>query len=111
MDPQTAKTLLETERRNVATLLEHLERERSVELLGITAQGDRNDTAEPLIAEQENDAVAESLQMRLAAIERAETRLAAGTYGLSVRSGLAIPEERLRADPTAELTVDEASEA
>ena len=45
----------------------------------------------------------------MAAIGRAEERLVAGTYGLSVRSGLPIPDERLEADPTAELTVEEAS--
>ena len=45
---------------------------------------------------------------RLAALERAEARLAAGIYGRSVRSGRPIPDERLEADPLAELTVDEA---
>jgi len=50
---------------------------------------------------------AEELKQRLAAVERAEERLAAGTYGLSVRSGVAIPDERLEAFPTAELTVEE----
>ena len=45
--------------------------------------------------------------MQLAAIERAEARLAAGTYGLSVESGEPIPDERLEVSPTAELTVEE----
>jgi DnaK suppressor protein len=36
---------------------------------------------------------------RLQALERAEARLAAGTYGRSVRSGQPIPDERLQADP------------
>ena len=48
------------------------------------------------------------LRERLAAIERAEKRLADGTYGLSVRSGEPIPDERLEVMPTAELTVAEA---
>jgi DnaK suppressor protein len=30
-----------------------------------------------------------------------------GTYGRSIRSGREIPDERLEADPAAELTVDE----
>ncbi len=51
----------------------------------------------------------EGLQARLRAIEAAELRLAAGNYGRSIRSGRPIPDERLEADPTAELTVDEAS--
>jgi DnaK suppressor protein len=48
------------------------------------------------------------LKRRLEAVERAEERLAAGTYGLSVRSGEPIPDARLEANPTAELTVEEA---
>ncbi len=51
------------------------------------------------------------LQDRLAAVGRAEQRLADGTYGLSVRSGQPIPDERLEADPAAELTVDEARQS
>ena len=50
---------------------------------------------------------ADDLKDRLAAVERAEERLAAGTYGLSVRSGEPIPDDRLEANPTAELTVAE----
>jgi hypothetical protein len=41
------------------------------------------------------------------ALQRAEARLAAGTYGRSVLSGRPIPDERLEAFPLAELTVDE----
>ena len=44
----------------------------------------------------------------MAALERAEERLDRGVYGRSVRSGLPIPDERLEADPAAELTVEEA---
>ena len=66
------------------------------------------DAAQPLQAEGVDDAVAESLRARLATIDRAEERLAGGTYGRSVRSGEPIPDERLEADPAAELTVEEA---
>ena len=45
--------------------------------------------------------------MELAALERAEARLAAGTYGLSVESGERIPDARLELLPTAERTVEE----
>jgi DnaK suppressor protein len=58
-----------------------------------------------------DDELAEGLRERLAeelgAVERAEQRLAAGTYGLSVESGDRIPDERLEAVPTAERTVEE----
>lgn len=50
---------------------------------------------------------ADDLREELAAVERAEARLAAGTYGLSVLSGQPIPDERLEAIPTAERTVEE----
>jgi RNA polymerase-binding transcription factor len=43
----------------------------------------------------------------LAAVERAEARVDAGTYGLSVESGQPIPDERLEAIPTAERTAEE----
>jgi DnaK suppressor protein len=55
-----------------------------------------------------DDAIAESMRDRLAAIDRALRRLDEGTYGRSVRSGVPIPDERLEADPAAELTVEEA---
>ena len=43
----------------------------------------------------------------LAAVERAEARLAAGTFGLSIESGRPIPDDRLEAVPTAERTAEE----
>ena len=47
------------------------------------------------------------LRRELEALERAEARLAEGTYGLSVESGEPIPDERLEAYPLAERTVEE----
>ena len=52
-----------------------------------------------------------SLRARLDALGRAERRIDEGTFGLSVRSGLPIPDARLEADPAAELTVEEAGQA
>ena len=40
-------------------------------------------------------------------MERAEERLKAGTYGVSVESGEPIPDARLEAQPTAERTIEE----
>ena len=51
----------------------------------------------------------EDLRNELAALERAETRLEEGTYGLSVESGKPIPDARLEALPTAERTIEEES--
>ena len=42
--------------------------------------------------------------------ERAEARLAAGTFGLSVESGAPISDARLERIPTAERTADEQRE-
>ena len=50
---------------------------------------------------------AADLAPQLEAVERAEARLAAGTYGLSVESGEPIPDARLEVVPTAERTVAE----
>ena len=52
-------------------------------------------------------ALVDDLRQQLAAVGRAEERLAAGTYGRSVVSGTPIPDERLEADPLAERTIEE----
>ncbi len=67
--------------------------------------GDQN--SEGLYQDEFDAGRAKELKDRLAALERAEARLAEGTYGLSIKSGEPIPDERLEANPTAELTVAE----
>ena len=47
------------------------------------------------------------LQSELGAVERAEARLADGTYGLSIESGTPIPDGRLHSFPAAERTEEE----
>ncbi len=54
-----------------------------------------------------NEGISDELREQLSAIERAEERLADGTYGISVVSGKPIPDERLEIVPTAERLVDE----
>ncbi len=110
MDEERARRRLAAERTDVERLLaetvqagredRETEDEKGVEF---------DDPAQSLTAQGEDDAIAESLRDRLAAIGRAEQRLANGTYGRSVRSGLPIPDARLEADPAAELTVEEAA--
>jgi DnaK suppressor protein len=73
--------------------------------------GDEVDDADRRDASQTGTAVDQLLRARWAALQRAEARLAAGSYGRSVRSGRPIPDERLEADPLAELTVEEAAAA
>jgi DnaK suppressor protein len=63
--------------------------------------------AADLAQDELDEGLAGDLREQLAAVERAEQRLAAGTYGRSIESGQPIPDERLEAIPTAELTVEE----
>jgi DnaK suppressor protein len=108
MDNDRARTLLDAERTRVSSLLADTTAQEGAERDGVTEPGDMYDVSQPLESEAVDDAVAASLRERLAAIDRAEARLAAGTYGVSVRSGDTIPDERLEHDPAAELTVEEA---
>ncbi len=105
MDPEGARQLLVRERERV---------ELARAALGANGSGTGAEQDEPGERGSENlyqsefDAgLAEDLAAQLAAVERAEARLAAGTYGLSVESGEPIGDERLAALPTAELTVAE----
>ncbi|MGH3235918.1 MAG: TraR/DksA family transcriptional regulator [Streptosporangiaceae bacterium] len=110
MDQDRARRLLVAERDEVQGLLKDAEVAGQEDRLSAVdgAQEDVSDGAQPLTAEGMDDAIAESLRNRLDAIERALRRLGAGAYGRSVRSGVPIPDERLEADPAAELTIEEA---
>jgi DnaK suppressor protein len=103
MNKARARELLANERARLERLLRAE--------IGATApdQGDEVDDANWRIAEETGRAVSRSLRDRWSALERAEERLARGAYGRSVLSGKPIPEERLEADPLAELTVEEAA--
>jgi DnaK suppressor protein len=108
MDTDQARARLLTERADVAQLIRDAEQAQQADLEAEGEVGDTGDAAQPLADEGTTEAVAGSLRERLEAIDRALKRLDDGTYGRSVRSGLPIPEERLEADPAAELTVEEA---
>jgi DnaK suppressor protein len=110
MDEQKAKGLLEEERRETQRRLDEVLGEGQADRDAADEPGDVSDSAQPLTQQGTDDAVIEELQGHLEAIDRAEHRLEAGTYGHSVRSGLPIPDERLEVDPTAELTVEEAAQ-
>ena len=110
MDNETARALIDAEKARVQGLLGELGNDAQSDRDTANEAGPYDEPAERLTAEEGDDAVAEGLRDRLAALERAEQRLEAGTYGLSVRSGEKIPDERLEADPAAELTAQEASQ-
>ena len=105
MDSARAKELLANERSQVEEQIAKIESEGPEESDDRVEPGDLN--SESLYQDELDAGRTEDLKERLAAIERAEARLASGTYGLSVQSGEAIPDARLEAVPTAELTVEE----
>jgi len=111
MDYERARELLDAERARLEQLLAESSRAgRSDRLAEEDEPGGFDNTAEALTAEGVDDAIATSLREQLDAVDRAESRLAAGTFGRSIRSGLVIPDERLEAYPTAELTVEETNQ-
>ena len=104
MDPARAAELLRAERARI---------ERAIVTREHQEDGEEKDVADPgnlasdLYQDELDEGLRGDLEARLAAVERAEERLTAGTYGLSVESGEPIPDERLEIFPTAELTVEE----
>jgi DnaK suppressor protein len=104
VDDERARVLLEAERRRIEQELADLTRGGGAPT---DDDFDPGDQATDLYQAELDDSRETDLREQLAAVERAEDRLAAGTYGLSTESGLPIPDERLEVKPTAELTVDE----
>jgi DnaK suppressor protein len=104
MDPERARELLAAERKRI---------ERALRQLGHQDTGEPADEEDPanqatdLYQDELDEGLSSDLRNELAAVARAEARLEAGTYGLSVESGEPIPDERLEARPTAERTVEE----
>ena len=104
MDAERARELLTQERERI---------ERALARLGPQDSGEPADEIDPanqasdLYEDELEEGLADDLREQLAAVERAEARLAAGTYGRSIESGERIPDERLEALPTAERTTEE----
>ncbi len=107
MDDERARALLHAERERVLGLLAGSMEAAKVDRSEQGEAADVVDTADRLSAEGVDDALIARLRARLAALDRAEERLRRGRYGLSVASGVPIADERLEADPAAELTVEE----
>jgi DnaK suppressor protein len=105
MDPGRARQLLMLERERIEQAVAGLGDEDRETASEQSEPGDRG--SENLYQKEFDAGLAEDLADQLAALQRAEARLAAGTYGLSTDSGEPIPDERLEALPTAELTVEE----
>ena len=104
MDPDRARELLQGERTRI---------ERALAQSAHQDDGEPGDDEDPgnlasdLYQDELDEGLRDDLRTQLAALERAEARLVAGTYGFSIASGDPIPDERLEFLPTAELTVEE----
>ena len=105
MDEQRARELLAAERRRIEAAGAAQGSADAEAFAEQEEPGERD--SEDLFEKELGVGLSEDLAERLAALERAERRLAEGTYGRSVLSGERIPDERLEALPTAELTVEE----
>jgi RNA polymerase-binding transcription factor DksA len=103
-----ARELVARERARVEYMLAELGGEiRAEGSLGRQQTGDNADAGSALETESVTVALESDLREHLAAIGRAEERIARGTYGRSVESGISIPDDRLEVEPLAERTVEE----
>jgi DnaK suppressor protein len=104
MDPNRARELLAERRAQVERDLAETSQPDGD---GETDPFDPADAAPELVDVEVTESQVERLRDELDAIERAERRLAEGTYGLSIESGEPIPDGRLEAIPWAERTATE----
>ena len=104
MDPDRARELLQAERARIERALARVRPEDDGEPAD---EYDPANLASDLYQDELDETFADDLRDQLAAVERAEARLAEGTYGISIESGQPIPDARLEVRPTAELTADE----
>src|SRR4051794_19186697 len=104
MDPERARELLARERERIERSLARLRHEDTGEAAD---EFDPANQASDLYQDELDEGRSDDLREELAALERAEARLAAGTYGRSIQSGELIPDERLEAVPAAGRTVEE----
>jgi DnaK suppressor protein len=108
MDQDRARALVARERGRIEAALAALRgEEREDDASHFDQAGEAEEAGADLQHEMVDRAEAAGLEDELAAVVRAEARIAQGTFGLSVESGARIPDERLEAQPLAERTVEE----
>jgi DnaK suppressor protein len=107
MDTTRARELVARERRRIEATLTELADDLAMDAeLEVQQTGD-DDAGNGLATEMTERALQSDYLLHLAAVERAEARIAAGTFGRSVETGALIPDQRLDANPLAERTVEE----
>src|ERR1017187_6219168 len=105
MDSERARQMLGRERDRIEKAIAALSEE---DAQAVSEQGEPGELGSEKLYEKEFDTgLGEDLAEQLAALERAEARLASGRYGFCVDSGEPIPDARLEALPTAERTLEE----
>ena len=105
MDEARARELLARERQRIERSLVDLDPAPDEELSHVDQH--LADAGSELFETEREAGLATQLRDELAAVERAEQRLAEGKFGLSVESGEPIPDDRLERMPWAERTVEE----
>jgi DnaK suppressor protein len=95
METDRARELLAAERERIKRELARVRHEDNSEPAD---EFDPANLASDLYQSEFDEGRADDLREQLAALERAEARLAAGTYGLSIESGQPIPAAELTAD-------------
>jgi DnaK suppressor protein len=105
MTPERARELLAGERQRIERAFAELREPVGEDEL--TTLDNPADQGSELAERELEEGLLAGLRRELAALQRAEARLAEGRYGLSVESGEPIPDERLEAYPLAERTVEE----
>ena len=111
MEPERARHLLARERARIEQALRAHTQEGGPLESDANREPGGDEGADSLYADELDEGRIEDLREELAAVERAEQRLRNGTYGLSIVSGEPIPDARLEARPTAEMTVEEQQRA
>jgi DnaK suppressor protein len=107
IDEARARALLQRERERIERSLADHRRVRGSEVEEVDTGSDLVDEGGEIEEEEVDDALVAALRAELEAIQRAEARLADGTYGRSIESGEPIPAGRLAAIPWAERTAEE----
>jgi len=105
MDADHAAGLLAAERERIEHHLRRLRGDMPAD--SVLDDTDAGDQAFDLIERERDSGRIAELEEELRAVERAEARLAAGTYGVSVESGEPISDARLERLPAAERTAEE----
>lgn len=104
VDTEQARELLAQARERIERELKDL---APVDVESVTDPFEAADVGGDLLDAEIGEGSAERLGAELQAIDRAEQRLADGTYGTSIESGQPIPDGRLHAIPWAERTAEE----